>query len=44
MTRGGPLRLVATAGAGVAAGIFSLSMVSSVALSTFQTIVENKRV
>jgi hypothetical protein len=43
MTRGGPLRLVATAGAVVAAGIFSLSMVSSVALSTFQTIVENKR-
>lgn len=44
MMRGGPLRLVATAGAAVTAGIFTLSMLSSVSLGAFQTVVENKRV
>jgi hypothetical protein len=42
--RGGPLRLVATAGAAVTAGIFTLSMLSSVSLGAFQTVMENKRV
>lgn len=44
MMRGGPLRLVATAGAAVVAGVFTLSMVSSVSLRAFQFVVENKRV
>jgi hypothetical protein len=44
MMRGGPLRLVATAGAAVTAGIFTLSMLSSVSLGAFQTVMENKRV
>jgi len=43
MMRGGPLRLVATAGAAVTAGIFTLSMLSSVSLGAFQTVMENKR-
>ena len=44
MMRGGPLRVVATAGAAVTAGIFTLSMLSSVSLGAFQAVVENKRV
>jgi len=41
---GGPLRVVATAGAAVAAGMFTLSMASSVSLNVLSTVVERQRV
>lgn len=44
MMRGGPLRVVATAGAAVAAGMFTLSMASSVSLGVLSTVVEKQRV
>lgn len=40
---GGPLRVVATAGAAVAAGMFTLSMASSVSLNVLSTVVEKRR-
>ncbi|KAG0626126.1 hypothetical protein M758_2G104200 [Ceratodon purpureus] len=43
MMRGGPLRIVATAGAAVAAGMFTLSMASSVSLGVLSTVVERQR-
>lgn len=44
MSTGGPLRVVATAGAAVAAGMFTLSMASSVSLNVLSTVVERQRV
>lgn len=44
MMKGGPLRVVATAGAAVAAGMFTLSMASSVSLGVLSTVVEAQRV
>ncbi|KAJ7530791.1 hypothetical protein O6H91_14G019400 [Diphasiastrum complanatum] len=41
--KGGPLRLVATAGVMILGGIYTVSLVSSLAVKAIESVIENKR-